>query len=536
MKKQDSLALINANIYPFASPGRATAIFAREGIIEAVGKDHEILRLCTSQTLVLDIKKKVVLPGFIDTHLHLLATGQSLESVDLKQTASAGDMTEAGRSALASRGADEEWLRGFGWGQGWAKTQRLPHRADLDAICAVTPIIFIRNCGHVAVLNSVALECLGITGDAHFVGGVVDVDLEGVPTGIVREGALDFALSQIPRPTPSRLRGYAQKTMDALVKKGVTLAQSDDLSFFQSPAELMDFFQKMEAAEQMPLQLQQQWRLQSASAVADFIEGGMHAHRGKLFSSGPLKLMLDGSLGARTAALRDDYSDDAGNRGLLLYDRRALSQMLRPAFEAGWQVAAHAIGDAALAQLLDACEEEKNRGLKPDLRVVHCQVGDEELYQRMADMRIGADIQPLFLASDLGMLMERLGAERSRASYAWHSLIKRGVVLGGSSDAPVEDFSVLKAIQVGITRANFRGEPAHGWVFSEALGWAEAFWIYTGGAAQLIGQGAQRGTLQPGKAADMVVLMENPFMLPADRVGEVEVGMTIISGKVRHMI
>lgn len=536
MKKQDSLALINANIYPFAPPGRATAVFAREGIIEAVGRDREILSLCTSRTLVLDIKKKVVLPGFIDTHLHLLATGQSMESVNLKKTTSVEDLIEAGRKALSLGSGNEGWLRGFGWGHVWVSSQRLPQRVDLDAISLETPIIFIRNCGHIAVLNGVALNRLGITGDMNFSDGVVDVDASGFPSGIVREGALNFALERMPVPTRLQLRNYAQKTMDALIKKGITLAQSDDLSYFHSPAELIAFFQELDDANQIPLFLQQQWRLQSLSAVRDFIKEGGSRYTGKSFASGPLKLILDGSLGARTAALRADYSDDKGNRGLLLYDQETLEQMLGLASEAKWQVAAHAIGDAALLQLLDACEGERKRGSALDLRAVHCQVGDEALYQRMADLEVGADIQPLFLASDWGMLMGRLGAERSRSSYAWNTLAKKGVVLGGGSDSPVEDFSVLKAIQVATTCMDLKGKPEHGWVSAEALGRAEAFWLYTGGAAQLIGQWAQRGTLQPGKVADMVVLMENPFVLPPGEMGAIEVGMTIISGKVCHIV
>lgn len=536
MKNQESLALINANIYPFAAPGRATAIFARGGIIEAVGNDREILSLCTPQTLVLDIQKKVVLPGFIDTHLHLLATGQSLESVDLKKTTSVNDLIEAGQQALSSRGENGEWMLGFGWGHEWGVGQRLPQRSDLDAISSQTPIIFLRNCVHIAVLNSAALKALGITGDTSFSDGVVDLDASGLPTGIVREGALRFALDGMPPPTRLQLRGYAQKTMAALVKKGVTLAQSDDLSYFESPEDLMAFFQELDDADQMPLSVQQQWRLQSVPAVRDFLKKGGHRHQGKSFASGPLKLMLDGSLGARTAALRADYNDDIGNRGLLLYDRETLEQMLGLASGAKWQVAAHAIGDEPLLQLLDAYEGAKTRGSEVGLRVVHCQIGDDALYQRMADLGVGADIQPLFLASDWEMVMDRLGAERSRSSYAWNTLVKKGVVLGGGSDSPVEDFSVLKAIQVAMTRKDLAGRPEHGWLSSEALGRAEAFWLYTGGAAQLIGQQAVRGTLQPGKSADMAVLMENPFVLPAEEVGSIEVGMTIVSGKVCHIV
>ncbi|EFQ24288.1 Amidohydrolase 3 [Aminomonas paucivorans DSM 12260] len=534
-----TLALINGTVYPFAAPGKASGVFSRDGVLEVVGDDRDVLERCDARTVVLDLRGRYVFPGFQDTHLHLLEYGRSLVSPDLRDVTSIEGMVQRGRDALArSAGARELWHFGRGWDQNRLAEERFPSRQDLDRISDTRPILYERVCGHVGVLNSPALERLGVRGDLHVHGGVVDLDDRGEPTGVVREGALNWVQAHLPPPEEEQLREWLRLGAEGLARGGVSTVQTDDFSLVGDLERLTDFYFEEDAAGRLPLRVDLQLLLSGHRDLEALsrILARAKAHQGRLCRLGPVKLVLDGTLGARTAALREDYADGPG-RGLLAFETRELVDLVGRIEAAGCQVACHAIGDAALEQALEAFETTgagTRCGHPP--RILHCQVGDEELYDRMVRLGVAADVQPAFVASDWPMILDRLGADRARTGYAWKSLLDRGVVLAGESDAPAETPGPLEGIRAAVTRKDLAGQPDYGWMPQQRLEVPEAFWLYTGGAAHVCGQGRRRGTLEPGKAADLVVLMEDPFRVEGEEIGAIPVGLTICGGVLRHLV
>lgn len=537
-QRNDSIALINGVIYPMAPPGRSSALFARGGVIGAVGADKDILALCDPKTVVLDMKGKFLLPGFTDTHIHLLATGRSLETLNLRDIRSIDSIIKKGRKFFEGANiSGGEWFFASGWDQNHLTEKRFPNRHDLDKITTETPMFFERSCGHIAVLNSKALEILRITRGFKISGGVVHCDENGEPSGVVSEAAVNWVRMNIPEQSADTLERWYKLAVNAMLKKGITCAQSDDLETIGSAERVFDFYERLEAEDKIPIRISQQWHLRDEDELRAFIESGSHRRTGRYFQSGPLKIPVDGTLGARTAALREEYSDDPGNRGIYAHSQSELDGLVRTAQNAGMQVAFCAIGDGALERCLNSVEAAKTSCERSDKahRIVHCQVGARDLYARMVSLGVMADIQPAFVTSDWPIVVSRLGTERARWSYAWKSLIKSGIVVGAGSDSPSESMDPFVGIRAAVKRQDLSGRPEHGWMPSQRLDRIEACSLYTKGGAEVCGDGAFRGTLEAGKAADVAAYMEDPFKLADDELVGLEAGMTVVDGQIRYI-
>ena len=209
---------------------------------------------------------------------------------------------------------------------------------------------------------------------------------------------------------------------------------------------------------------------------------------------------------------------------------------MRQAQEGGMQSALYAIGDGAIERCLNAVEAAKDAA-NADIahRIVHCQIGGDDLYGRMSALGVMADIQPAFVASDWPIVVPRLDSDRARCSYAWRSLLKCGIPVGAGSDAPTEPFDPLIGIRAAILRQDLNNLPMYGWMPSQRLDRWEAIWIYTRGGAQICGELDWRGTLEPGKAADITAFAEDPFSVPYDEIPKMTVGLTVVDGKIRYI-
>ena len=536
-KRTDSLALINSVIYPMACPGRVSALFSRGGVIKALGTDSEILPMCDAKTVVLDMKGRFVLPGFTDTHIHLIAAGRSLEALDLSGARSVGELVSSAKKYLEENDPPMNgWFCARGWDQNNMDENRFPDKNDLDRISSGLPLFFERCCGHIAALNSAALELLGIGRGMRIAGGVIDTDASGMPNGIVREAAVNWVRMKIPPNSRETLRRWYKLAADRLVRYGITSVQTDDIETAGSAEDVFGLYEAIEAEEEMPLRISHQWCLWNEKELAAFIKEGSHKICGRYFRSGPLKIHVDGTLGARTAALREEYSDDPGNRGVYSHSQEEMNRLVKMAQEAGMQVAFYAIGDGAIERCLNAVEAAKNAA-NADIahRIVHCQVGGADLYRRMAELGVMADIQPAFVTSDWPIVMQRLDVERARWSYAWKSLLTAGIQVGAGSDAPSEPIDPLIGIRAAILRRDTEGLPEHGWMPSQCLDRVEAFSIYTSGGAGVCGDLQWRGTLEPGKAADMIAFMEDPFMVPDSDLHKMHNGLTVVDGRIRFI-
>jgi predicted amidohydrolase YtcJ len=537
-RRNDSIALINGVIYPMARPGRSSALFASGGVIRVVGSDEEVLEQCDSKTVVLDMKGKYLLPGFTDTHTHLLATGRSLETLNLRDVRSIDSIIRKGKKFFD--GADisgGEWFFARGWDQNHLTEKRFPNRHDLDKITKEAPMFFERSCGHIAVLNSKALEVLGITRGFKISGGVVHCDESGEPSGVVSEAAVNWVRMNIPEQSVETLERWYKRAVNEMLRRGITYAQSDDLETIGSAERVFEFYEHLDAEDKIPLRIAQQWHLRDEEELRAFIESGSHKRGSGYFQSGPLKIPVDGTLGARTAALREEYSDDPGNRGIYAHSQNELDGLVSTAQNAGMQVAFYAIGDGAIERCLNSVEAAKASCTRSDKahRIVHCQVGAPDLYARMVSLGVMADIQPAFVTSDWPIVVSRLGTERARWSYAWKSLVKSGITVGAGSDSPAEALDPFIGIRAAIKRQDLSGNPEHGWMPSQRLDRVEACALYTKGGAEVCGDGLTRGTLEPGKVADVAAYMEDPFKLSDDELVGLEAGMTVVDGHIRYI-
>ena len=505
----------------------AEALLIRGETLTAVGSDEEIRSLDRNAESI-DLQGRTVLPGFNDSHLHTLGYGRFLGVTDLRGCASVEEMLLRLRPALGDPEDPDSWLTGRGWDQ--ERFHALPQgpsrpffdRSCLDGLPTRRPLLLERNCGHVGVANTRGLQVLGLFREDPFGPTQVDRDEKGEPTGVLREDALEWVRGQVYRiDFDSALRFFA-RAGEAFARRGITSVQSDDLGPLGTDLDmLLRLFGALREKDLFPVRLNEQFLLPRREDLETFLEGGYRTGQGDgHFRFGPLKMLLDGSLGARTAALRRDYADDPGNRGLLLYGPEALKERVLRAHGAGMQVAIHCIGDRSLQTALEAYEAALAE-VPRDARhtIVHCQVGDGELYDRMARLGVVAAVQPPFVASDQSIAPPRLGADRLAGAYPVKGLLDRGILTTGGSDAPVEDPAPLRGLWAAVTRQREPGNPAEGWLPGERISVPEALDLYTRAGARLSFEEHVKGALIPGFYGDLTVLREDPFRVnPEDEL------------------
>lgn len=518
----------------------AEALLIRGETLTAVGSDEEIRNLDRNAESI-DLKGRTVLPGFNDSHLHTLGYGRFLGVTDLRGCASVEEMLLRLRPALGDPEDPDSWLTGRGWDQ--ERFHALPQgpsrpffdRSCLDGLPTRRPLLLERNCGHVGVANTRGLQVLGLFREDPFGPTQVDRDEKGEPTGVLREDALEWARGQVYRiDFDSALRFFA-RAGEAFARRGITSVQSDDLGPLGTDLDmLLRLFGALREKDLFPVRLNEQFLLPRREDLEAFLEGGYRTGQGDgHFRFGPLKMLLDGSLGARTAALRRDYADDPGNRGLLLYGPEALKERVLRAHGAGMQVAIHCIGDRSLQAALEAYQAALAE-VPRDARhtIVHCQVGDGELYDRMARLGVAAAVQPPFVASDQSIAPPRLGADRLAGAYPLKGLLDRGILTTGGSDAPVEDPAPLRGLWAAVTRQREPGNPAEGWLPGERISFPEALDLYTRAGARLSFEEHVKGALIPGFYGDLTVLREDPFRVDPEALPDLPVDLTVCGGRI----
>lgn len=517
--------------------GFASGLAVDGQTILSVGSSEEVLADCGAAEKI-DLDGRLVLPGFNDGHMHFLAYALSLEQGDFTGSSSLAEVRSRFRSFLdRTKPKEGEWIVGRGWNHELFEEQRIFTKEDLDDLSLHNPVLLTRVCGHVAVLNSVGLALLGLTAESRFPGGVVDLGEEGRPTGVIRETVVEWARSQIPLPDSDTLRRLVARGGEEAAKVGLTSIQSDDLGSVGGDfRKILDLYLSLDREGKMPLRITEQFLLRTHEALDDFLAEGWRTGDGSpFFHVGPLKILTDGSMGGRTALLREDYSDMPEVKGVAIYTQDELDRLVLTASNAGMQVAAHAIGDGALDMCLDAMEKALNAAPRAARHfIVHCQMGELAQYQRMARLGVGAAVQPPFVPSDRPMALKRIGEKRAHSGYAWKTLLDLGIFLSGGSDCPVEIFNPLWGIASAVTRQDEKGNPAGGWNPSQKLRVGEAVDLYTRGGAYASFEEDRKGTLEAGKYSDLVVLSQNIFSIPEEEIQFVEAELTMAGGKVTH--
>ncbi len=519
------------NGLPCESHSYVEALAVKDGKVVAVGDTKTILRWKGRGTTVLDLKNHFVLPGFNDAHLHLASGGFLKLNVDLLGTKSLAEMQQriAERVATSESGG---WIRGRGWDHLTWASQKLPTRADLDAVTGEHPAIFTRVDGHICVVNSAALAAAGITKltpDPQ--GGKIDRDEREEPTGILREGARDAVDKVIPKATAAERRRALELALAEASAWGLTSLQ--DNSGWQ------DFlvFEDLEREGKLRVRITEWLSFDDPIETLEK-EREHHPANDPFLRTGMLKGFMDGSLGSRTAALLAPYADDPGNSGLPQYDQMTVNHMTRERLVAGFQIGFHAIGDRGVEMALGAFADgmvyakEQNStagGSDLRLRVEHAQVTTWEQIDRFAKLGVIASMQPNHLLTDMNWAMKRLGAERAVSSYAWHSFLNAGVPLAFGTDYPVEPITPFRGLYAAVTRENEAGTQEY--FPEEKLTIDEAIAAYTSGAAYAEFTEKTKGELIPGQWADLVVLDRDLTQVAADQILATKVLRTVVAGK-----
>lgn len=508
--------------------------------IEALGTNTELLLTKREETKVIDLKGKTIVPGFNDSHMHLVNYGYSLTQVNLMGVKSMESINErVGSYIKKNKICKDKWVRGRGWNQDYFTMEKIfPTRYDLDKISTNIPIVLTRICGHVAVVNSKALEILNIKkGTPQVEGGQFDVDENGEPLGIFREMALSLIYDIIPEPSLEEVKDMMRMAIKELNKQGITSVGTDD--FEALPGKSYDLiiraYLELKEENNLNVRIYEQCLLPERDKLEEFFSKGYKSGWGdEDFKIGPLKLLIDGSLGARTAALVESYSDDKGNKGITMIDQDKLDELLDLASKNNTHVAIHGIGDRAMYMAFESIEKSLNNNPKKDHRhgIVHCQITEEDLLNKFKELNIIAYIQPIFLDYDWKIVRDRVGKDREKTSYNWKTMVDKGVKIACGSDAPVETFNVLYGIYEAVTRKDLEGNPKKGWLVEQSLTVDEAIYGYTMGGAYASFEEDIKGSIEIGKLADFVVLSEDIFKIKKDKIKDVEIEMTIFNGKI----
>jgi predicted amidohydrolase YtcJ len=506
----------------------AEAVAVRDGRIVFVGTASDAKRYRGDETRVFALGGKLVLPGFVDAHAHLLGLGNSLAQLKLVGTSSPGEIRQMVVEAQKQVAAGE-WIQGRGWDQNdWQETV-YPTWRDLDGTEA-NPVYLRRVDGHAAWANRKALEMCGIDeATADPFGGKVMRDADGRPTGILIDEAMELVRPKIPESSIEEKTRRIRAAVRECNRHGLTGmhdagTEEDDLGI------LRDLRRRNELTLRVYCML-------STAEDSTFTRDLMRSEGvdGDSFVTvRSIKLYADGALGSRGAALLEPYTDDPGNKGLLQRSRPELTKWTRDAVQNGFQVCTHAIGDAGNRLTIDVYEEVLNEMPRPDhrLRIEHAQVMALDDIARMAKFGIVASMQPTHATSDMYWAEDRVGAERIKGAYAWRKFIEAGCIVANGSDFPVEGVNPLWGVYAAVTRQDDEGWPNGGWYSEERMTVDEAVAGFTTNAAYAEFAESRKGSIEVGKLADLVVLDGDIFAIPASEILATGVVYTIVDGRV----
>ena len=520
----------------YTGPGYAASVlWAQGGRIRALG-GPELLAAAPPELPRTDLGGGWALPGFNDSHLHLLDVGRGLASVDLFGASGPADI--AARCAAFVRAhavPPGQAVYGNGWNQDlFAGPHALPTRADLDAAVPDHPLLLDRVCGHIMLCNTAALRAAGITSQTPDPpGGGIDRGPGGEPNGLLRDNAVALVRPLLPAETPAACAGRWRAALAHAAAHGLTSVQTCDVRSRDWPT-VLAALEELDAQDALPLRLTLQCAMDTPEDLQALWDAGYRpgAH-GKRWKIGPLKLFLDGSLGARTAWLRGGYADAPGAHGLCCLPMAEALALARKADAAGMQVVAHAIGDGAMEEMLDIIETlNAPRGGANPLRhgVVHCQVTAPGQWDRLAALGAGALVQPLFLAYDHTIVTARCGAALAGTSYVFGDAVRRGLPVSYGTDAPVESLDPLRNLYAAVTRRPLSGGAP--WQPQQAVTRAQALFCYTQGSAWQEFAEAEKGRLAPGFLADFTVLDRDYFTVPEADIPRLRVQATVTGGQV----
>lgn len=470
-------------------PGQALAL--KGGKILATGPREALLKKYPKAARV-ELPGGTLLPGFIEGHAHVLGVGMLHREADLT---GAPSLPEALARVKAYAGKGSGWIRGRGWDQNLWPAKRFPGATDLDGITGDRPAALRRVDGHALWANTAALKAAGITrGTPDPQGGAILRDAKGEPTGILLDGAMDLVEKAVPPPAPGELESALVEGLARLRDLGFTAVADMGV---ERP--VLDAYRRLAKAGKLPIRVFAYLAHEPKLMVAELRKP--RAARLSFFQVQGVKFYMDGALGSRGARLLAPYADDPG-QGLWVTDPVRVAADVKATMRAGYQVAIHAIGDAANRKALDILGAlPRTKALPP--RIEHAQIVAPEDAGRFGSLGVVASVQPMHCTDDHAWTPTRLGPAREAEAYPWRDFLKGGALLAFGSDAPIADANPFSGMFAAETRQDAAGDPPGGWLPAQRLTRAEAVEAYTRGNARALGR-TDLGVLKPGAAADLV--------------------------------
>lgn len=487
-----------------------------------------------------DLGGRLVIPGLNDSHMHFLHYAKGLRSVNLVGTKNIDEIKERMTERISHREpGDLSWIEGEGWNHDYFEDEkRFPNKFDLDEVSKVVPMLVMRACFHIGALNSAGLKLMGINKEtAPQFGDLVEVLPNGEPNGIIKERLLDDVKSKISTLNQEIIKDIIITAQEKAWEQGLTSVQSDDVGY--TPNYDYDLFFKclreLEEEGKLKIRISEQCLLTDKTIVEKFFEKGYHYGWGtdKVRVS-CVKILSDGSLGARTAALRSPYKDDSSTKGIEMFTQDSLNELVLTSHKNNCPVAIHAIGDRAVEMSLDAIENGQRVYPGKNLRdgIVHCQITDEGLLNRIRDLKVSTLVQPIFIDYDMNIVESRVGAELTETSYAWKTMIDKGIHTSFGTDCPVESFNTMQNLYTAVTRKNLTGKEKKLFSPKEKMSMEEALRAYTIEGAYASGEEQIKGSIAAGKLADFIVLDKDLFNLNnEEEILETKVVATYFDGE-----
>ena len=496
-----------------------------------VSDDGKIQRLLHGEmfklrdgTKVVDVGNRTVLPGIIDAHGHVMGLGFGALQLDLVGTRSIEDL-QARLRAYAAANPGTGWISGRGWNQELWPESRFPSAADLDAIVPDRPVVLERVDGHAVVANGAALRAAGITAATKDpAGGKIERDAGGKPTGLLIDAATELVGKVTPPPTAATRDRALAEAQRILLGYGITAAADMGTS-------LDDWTAMRRAGESGALSVRIMAYAMGVEPLKTVTRPTEWLYSDRLRLGG-VKLYDDGALGSRGAWLKAPYTDMPSTRGLMFHSDDELMQLAETAASHGFQVAAHAIGDAANAQVISTFEKLSQKyGRDRRWRIEHFQIVDPADIPRLKPAGIIASMQPTHQTSDRLMAEKRLGPDRLKGAYAWQTVEKLGIPLAFGSDFPVESANPFPGLSAAVSRQDPQGQPPGGWRPEERLTFEQALAAFTRTAAYAGYADGKFGTLGPGEWADFIIVDRDPTKVDAQSLAATKVLETWVAGQ-----
>jgi predicted amidohydrolase YtcJ len=533
------LVIHNASIYTAddATP-TASAVAIKDGQIVFVGDEEGAAEYLASAVRVEDLKGRFVFPGFADAHAHFSGIGSREMNLNLEGTDTKDAFLTKIEEAVAAA-QPGEWVTGRGWIETFWEPAEFPTRYDLDQIAPNNPVALRRVDGHASVANSAALQIAGISPTTVApAGGGINLDVDGQPTGMLIDRAQNLLAGHIPAGTKEQAERAMEIASERSLRLGWTQIQ-DAHGSWDEVAMMRELF------EQGRIKVRIYKAISGPGANADSLIalGFTTPEFDGMLTIRTIKIVIDGALGSRGAALLEPYSDDPTTTGLITTDTIAVKGMLERALRAGIQVEGHAIGDRGNRVLLDMYEvafntvpESERAVAEPRWRNEHSQIVDPSDLIRFKELGVIASMQPSHAIGDLHFIPSRIGLDRVGGAYAWKAFLDMGVVVAGGTDAPVERGEPMIEFYAAVARKDIRGFSGPGWHPEQAVSRDQALKMFTLYPAIAAFEEERAGTIAVGKRADLTILDRDIMTIPEAEILETKNVMTVVGGKVEFQL